>query len=431
LQGFRLSKQIARHSIDDSLYIYLQDNSKKWYARFQLFGKWYCKSTKETRKELAIARAQLLRMEWKIKAETGTLTKSKRFRDVAEKAIASMQHELEHGAGKITYKDYINALNKYHIPYFDRTYITSIDQQKLRDFDVWRISEAGRTLAKSTILNHNAALQMVFKQAVENQWMLPIQVPVLSNKGAQGARRASFTPDEYKRLTTKNSEMIKSSRKQVTADIRQLLFFYMEFAINSGLRPGTELDQLTWGDIQVESHGHKSRFFITVRKGKTTKHTGTRQVVCKQGIFDVIQLMTLIHKNRKANDILFRLPDGNTTNELGPTFSRLLNDCDLKDSPSGARTLYSLRHTYITWELMAQSVSIDVLARQCGTSIQMIEQHYSHVVPKMFSNQLSGMDMPVEAKEIKDRFDVPNETKDIFAMKAREWAVNYQHRGCI
>jgi hypothetical protein len=44
----------------------------------------------------------------------------------------------------------------------------------------------------------------------------------------------------------------------------------------------------------------------------------------------------------------------------------------------------------------------------------MIEQHYSHVVPKMFSNQLSGMDMPAEAKEIKDRFDVPDKTKELF-----------------
>jgi hypothetical protein len=30
----------------------------------------------------------------------------------------------------------------------------------------------------------------------------------------------------------------------------------------------------------------------------------------------------------------------------------------------------------------------------------MIEQHYSHVVPKMFSNQLSGMDMPDKIKNV-------------------------------
>jgi len=60
----------------------------------------------------------------------------------------------------------------------------------------------------------------------------------------------------------------------------------------------------------------------------------------------------------------------------------------------------------------------------------MIEQHYSHVVPKMFSNQLSSMDMPVEAKEIKDRFDVPDKTKELYAKKAKAWANNYRRRGC-
>lgn len=86
-----ITTQTDRHSIDDSLYIYQQDNSTKWYARFQLFGKWYCKSTKEKDKDKAIAKAHYIIMESRIKAEQGTLTKSKRFRDVAELAINNME----------------------------------------------------------------------------------------------------------------------------------------------------------------------------------------------------------------------------------------------------------------------------------------------------------------------------------------------------
>lgn len=426
-----MATQIARHTIDDSLYIFLQDNSRKWYARFQLFGTWYCKSTKEIDPEEAKARARLLRMEWKIKAETGTLTKSKRFKDVADKVIQKMEMAREQGGGKVVFKDYIGALNRYHIPFFDRTYITSIDQDKLREFNTWRIEKAGKVLSRSAIQNHNAAMQMVFAEAVENQWMLPIQIPVMTSEGVQGARRASFTPEEYKRIVKKLGEMVQNSRKEITRDIRQLLYFYMEFALNTGMRPGTELDYLTWGDIQIESHGHKSRFFITVRKGKTTKHTGTRQVVCKQGIFDTIMAMTTFRPNRKPNDLVFTLPNGKTTKEISRTFSQVLDECDLRDSSHGKRTLYSLRHTYITWELIAQSVTIDVLARQCGTSIQMIEQHYSHVIPRMFSNQLSGVDMPTEQKQIKDRFDVPESTQKRFAQMAKEWERNFRERGCI
>lgn len=425
-----MAQQKERHNIDDSLYVFLQDNSKKWYARFQLFGKWYCKSTIQTDVEEAKAAARLIRMEHKIKLETGTLTQSKRFKDVAEKAVDAMQHELDMGGGKVAYRDYINALRKYHIPFFERTYITSIDQPKLREFEQWRIKKVGRVLAKSTILNHNAGMQMVFKVAIENQWMLPIQVPVLSNVGASGERRASLSPDEYERVCTEVANMERNSRKKITANIRRLLFYYMEFAINTGLRPGSELDQLTWGDIKIESQAHKIRFFLTVRKGKTTKFTGTREVVCNAGIFDTIWALIREFPNRKPSDLLFRLPDGNTTNELGPNFAKALENTGLKESTHGTRTLYSLRHTYITWELMSQRVSIDVLAKQCGTSISMIEQHYSHVIPRMYSNQLSGVDLS-EVNEVKNRFDVPKRTQKSFAKKATEWQKNYRMRGCI
>jgi len=56
-------------------------------------------------------------MEWKIKAETGTLTKSKRFRDVAEKAIACMELELANGGGIASYREYIHVLKRYHVTF--------------------------------------------------------------------------------------------------------------------------------------------------------------------------------------------------------------------------------------------------------------------------------------------------------------------------
>lgn len=428
-----MATQIDRHNIDDSLYVFLQDNSKKWYARFQLFGKWHCKSTKQTDKDEAIAAARLLRMEWKIKAETGTLTKSKRFRDVANKAITSMEHELAHGGGKVSYKDYVGALNKYHIPFFDRTFITSIDQQKIKEFEIWRIKKAGKVLNKSTILNHNAALQMVFKEAIENQWMLPVQVPVLTAKGEQGSRRAAFTEDEYDTVIETLESMRDNSRKDKTRQIRQLLLDYADVAINTGIRPGTEMEELTWGDILMTRQNHQVIFKIKIRKGKTTKHTGTRTVVCKDEI--VFPLMELRDRfpNRKPADKLFRLADGTETKELGRTFSAALDECNLKNSPDGPRTLYSLRHTYITWQLLSRHLRMDVLARQCGTSTAMIEQHYSHVVPSMFEEELSGVTFENSEEKPKSKRALAREkrTKKVLEQRFKEWELEYKRRGCI
>lgn len=303
--------------------------------------------------------------------------------------------------------------------------------KKSKDKETLGEETDGKLLAKSTILNHNAALRMVFDIAVENKWMTAFQVPSLKNDGKGGTRRASFTPEEYERICEKVHEMEKTAKKEVTAQIRRCLYYYMEFAINTGLRPGKELDQLTWADLHIQTKGHMARFYITVQKGKTTKFTGTREVVCNANIYDAIWMLTRDFPDRKPTDLIFRLQNGQTTKELGRTFSSALAELDMKDSPHGTRTLYSLRHSYITWELMAQRVSMEVLAKQCGTSISMIEQHYSHVIPKMFGNQLSGIEMD-EVKQVKNRFAISSERAlAAYTKRAKEWEANYKKRGCI
>lgn len=400
-----MTTQLERHDITAGLYIFLQDNSKYWYVRFSLWGKWYCKSTKEVNKDRAAAMAHRILIEHEVRAETNTLTTSKRFKDVAQKAIEAMQSDLDRKVGKVIYEHYIGALKLYHIPFFDRTFITSINSDKLREFDEWRAQKMKRRPARSTLLTHNAAMQMVFKEAVDSKWMLAAQVPSLTTDGTTTVRRAAFTPAEYEKIQTHLYKMEENSRKLVTKHIRELTQDYAEFVINTGMRPGTELDNLTWGDLHIERHDDKATFFISVRKGKTTLHTGTREVVCKLALQQTIWRMTQRFPKRKATDLIFRLPDGSETNEIGRTFNNALKEIGLDESPQGKRTLYSLRHSFITWELIAQKVTIDVLARQCGTSIEMIERHYSHVIPRMFSQQLSGVVLP-DKKEIEKKWEL-------------------------
>jgi len=157
----------------------------------------------------------------------------------------------------------------------------------------------------------------------------------------------------------------------------------------TGIRPDTELEGLCWGDIEINRQDHQVRFRVKVTKGKTTKHTGTRTVICQYDICGVLDYLRTLFPYRKPTDKLFRLADGETTNELGVTFNKALHDYGLKDSPDGPRSLYSLRHTYITWQLLKRDLRLDNLAKQCGTSVAMIEQHYSHVVPSMFEEELS------------------------------------------
>ncbi len=164
-----MAKQTERHAINDELYIFKQDNSERWHARFILTNhkKWLCKSTK------------------------------KKDIDEAARVIEKLEEQLEHGGGKRTFKDYIRALENYHIPYFSRTFITSIDQEEIYKFDEWRKGRMKKSPASSTLLTHNAALQLVFKEAIEQKWMIAAQVPVLSSKGEAGKRPSAFSEEEY------------------------------------------------------------------------------------------------------------------------------------------------------------------------------------------------------------------------------------------
>jgi integrase len=53
------------------------------------------------------------------------------------------------------------------------------------------------------------------------------------------------------------------------------------------------------------------------------------------------------------------------------------------------RTLYSLRHTYATFELLRNSTDIHTLSKQMGNSAAMIEKHYSKLTATMAAERLA------------------------------------------
>ena len=94
-----------------------------------------------------------------------------------------MEDELEEGSGKSIYWDYILVLKKYHVPYFNNTYISTVDYKSLADFSKWRAGEAGKQHKSSTLLTHNAAMNRIFDEAEIRGWITASQRPALTTKG--------------------------------------------------------------------------------------------------------------------------------------------------------------------------------------------------------------------------------------------------------
>lgn len=433
-----MAKQTGRHAIKDGLHIYKQANSEYWYARFIVEGTWYVKATKEKTKKKAIPKAMELQIQYRMRADENLPMHQTRrakqylFPEVANLAIQRMKVMESEGTGKSIFKGYILILNKYHKEFFAKTAIMDIDQILLRKFDSWRTEKLGRNPANSTILDHNSAFNRVFDEAVARGYMVTTQRPSLGNTGTVGQRRASFTEEEIKRLIMAACHFIVEARTEKSKMIRELLVPYITLAANTGLRPGTEMDNIKWGDISIYREDELLTFYITISKGKTTAYTGSRKIVCREEALEAFIELRDTFPDRKPSDKIFLLSDGSETKQLGKTFTKLLKKTNMETSSEGKRTLYSLRHSYITSQLK-QEVPAQVLAIQCGTSIQMLESHYSHAKPEMFTGLLAGVAFSNPVKKLSQRLDpsIDQETIDITNKFIDEWEAEYANRGCI
>jgi integrase len=155
---------------------------------------------------------------------------------------------------------------------------------------------------------------------------------------------------------------------------------------------------MKWKDLSIEKIDGEERLLIYV-DGKT----GPRELVarsCCITYFKRIHKRTDAIKNIPFSEVLnskidlpiFVLSNGIKTDNLRQTFRSLLKEANLLLGKNGKnRTLYSLRHTYATFNLINNRGSdIHLLARQMGTSTLMIEKHYSHLIARMRSRDLSG-----------------------------------------
>lgn len=81
-----------------------------------------------------------------------------------------------------------------------------------------------------------------------------------------------------------------------------------------------------------------------------------------------------------------------------------VSDGTIRDEMASRRSTYCFRHTYATYRLM-EGVDVYFLAKQMGTSVKMIEDHYGHITPvKNAERILQGMPgwEPIAAKAGKE-----------------------------
>ncbi len=376
--------------------LYKRSSSSSWQVRFKLANnKWHSQSTYATDKDEAIANAEHIYRTVQIKTEAGLTPITKTFKQIAIDELASMAQAMANGVGKRTYRDYTFAINKYLIPFFGNYVVENITAQMVRDFEGWRIAMMGKIPMASTKRNHASAYMRVITLAKERGVISSTRVvPMLDSKGEKSIARPAFTDGELEVLIAFVPSWIETSFTARTRKMRMLCAVYIEFLVNTGIRHGTEALPLRWKHLQWHWIGEKKYLRIWV-SGKT----GPRYLIAKNEVLVVLERLmrwqdlsyaTLdILIEAKLDRLIFRLTTGEQISNMENIFRNLMKHSGLMyDSGGQRRTLYSLRHTYAT-RALAKGVDIHTLARQMGTSVLMIEKHYSKITPMLSAEKLA------------------------------------------
>jgi len=326
-----------------------------------------------------------------------------------------MEQKIANGDGKVSYKDYIRIINEYLIPILGNRLITNIDSTALDHLDAERIRMMERIPSNSTMLSHNAALNMVFDEAVLRNFLTELNRPKLEAKGKKSTRHPAFTLTELQAVINNFEAWIERARNAHSKEMRQIMRDYSEMLIDTGARPGKELMNLKWKQIKftmnpkqthtgekvVLDDGTEEEIVLTdLNRGVeliVTGKTGTREIVGRQPTVKVLErIARRVYGVR--NNIIDPFKDVVTPNNddfvlrtkekkqdvssaFQHMFERYLDEHNLLYDPKTEqnRVFYSFRHTYATLALTHDKVPIHTLAKQMGTSVLMIERHYSHL----------------------------------------------------
>lgn len=383
---------------DGEVVLYRRSRSLLYQCRYKLAdGTWYRQSTRKASIEHAVAVACDLYDEARYRQRLGLAHQTHTFAQIAAVALAELRVKIDASTGRTAYSDYVGCIEKYFLPYFKDKRLEELTHTDIVEFELWRDRQMARRPKASTLMNFASAWNKLLAVAVERGYISErVPVPKLTTRGEKGTTRPAFSEDEIKHLLEFMERWQHEGLRAVEKEMRPLLRDYVEMLLLTGMRHGTEAMGICWRHL--EWHTDKGVRYLRIwvdgktggrwliakhRAVEVLKRLHARQTDLKHIAFDALFSERVSHK-------LFRFSDGYQPPSLNGTFRRLMRDTGLLKNEDGqTRTLYSLRHTYATFELLRGGTDIHTLSKQMGNSAAMIERHYSKLTATMAADKLA------------------------------------------
>lgn len=409
-----------------------------WYYNIAIRGqrqiRYRSTRTDDLPRAMAIADAQYAKVA--LRVASGINVASLTFKKVAQEAISHYKRLYEVGDIKVDrFERLRRTLENVYIPYFEDNLgkdFVEINALDIEDLILWRRSKGqmhksakvdGRPLflpdkpsAPATINVELQMLRMVYSYAVKREYILAGQVPPIPSlkSRAQDTRRPHFAHGEWARVTNYLHHHYLKEIPASVGNFQRLYEFYREqnkhlwlMLAHSMCRVG-EMRQLRWGQIEFRKvrdprrdNEHVERVILSV-SGKT----GRRHVICQPYAKVVIRRWQDICKQygvtTSPSSFVFRHPHFtnkgqdyvdkplDTTNQA---FQVVLRRLGLEADVEGRkRSVYSIRHSAITWALQGNVNAVSV-AKNAGTSLEMIQKFYDHSLSTDYISELTKFDV--------------------------------------
>lgn len=260
------------------------------------------------------------------------------------------------------------------LPYIGETAIIDLgagdlrqvrDRMLRRDANNPNVERASKSTANRTMATVKAALTMAFKAAAEYAEQHKQKTLIPSDSAWRRCER--FRDVDGQRELHLDDGQIERLVNACRPDLRNLVLA----GILTGARPGKELRIMRCRDFSADM------MQVTVCDGKT----GSRTITLTQ---DGVDLFTQLTAGRAPDDFIFKNDRGQPWALDGHVrpFKEAVRRAGLPDEA----VAYNLRHAYISHCIM-NGAAVDLIARNCGTSIAMVEKFYT----KWFARKRQAM----------------------------------------
>jgi integrase len=310
-----------------------------------------------------------------------------------------------------------DCFNRYWNSYFGEIKLDEINDDVANQYWSWRkqywidgpgadqtYNRQRKPVAYRTLAMEQSALGQFFTwcYSIKRYMRYPVKLKIITSKRSKEARRPTFTNAEWNALTRNflswangKGKYAKDRLNEYHRHYRQQLRYYVLFLAATGIRSGTETRFMRWEDIEF------GKDYLKIHIRKETKTGRSRTVISLPEAVALMKEWKSISRYSNDQDLVWY---GNSKNgepqqpatDLNRTFQSFLQTVDFHGRPDGLlydadgkqRSLYSLRHFYITGRLL-EGVTYEDVRRNAGTSIEYLVSHYDHLLNEARAAELT------------------------------------------